>query len=105
MQFIIQDNCLMIQGVVSVETLTRQHYKQFVQLCRQPEVRAIDLSGVVRADSACISLLLTFLRQHASGSLKVVNVPVPVRMLAQLYEIDEWMSALDVDTVGVEMYA
>ncbi|SSY79661.1 STAS domain-containing protein [Alysiella crassa] len=96
MQMVIENDCLTIRGMVSVQTLTRQDFKQFVQLCQQPEVHALDLSGVVRADSACISLLLTALRENVSGSLKWVNVPESVRTLAALYELptlDEWQQA------------
>lgn len=90
MQFIIDDNCLKIEGVVSVQTLTRQNYQQFEKYCTQPEIQAIDLAGVIRADSACISLLLNMLRQH-SGSLQIINIPDSVRALVQLYEIQDWI--------------
>lgn len=96
MQFIIENNCLLIRGMVSVQTLTRQDFKQFVQLCQQPEVHTVDLSGVIRADSACVSLLLTTLRENISGSLKWLNVPESVQTLAKLYELsnlDEWQEA------------
>jgi len=64
----------------------------FVHL-RQPEIHAIDLSQITRADSACLSLLLTALRQKTQGSLKIHNPPASVRDLAQLYEIEEWITA------------
>lgn len=95
---VIDNDCLKIRGMVSVQTLTRQEFKQFVQLCQQPEVHRVDLSEVVRADSACISLLLTALRENVSGSLKWVNVPESVHTLAKLYELttlDEWQQATE----------
>ncbi|AUX61117.1 STAS domain-containing protein [Simonsiella muelleri] len=96
MQCVIENNCLMIRGMVSVQTLTRQDWKQFVQLCQQPHVHTVDLSGVVRADSACISLLLTTIRENISGSLKWLNLPESIETLAKLYELpqlDEWQQA------------
>lgn len=97
MQFVIENNCLMIRGMVSVQTLTHHDLKQFVQLCQHPEVQTIDLSGVIRADSACVALLLMTLRENVSGKLTWLNVPESVQTLAKLYELvnlDEWQAAL-----------
>lgn len=98
MQMVMENDCLKIRGVVSVQSLTRQEFKQFVQLCQQPEIQTLDLSEVVRADSACVSLLITALRENVSGSLKWINVPESVKTLAKLYELpslDEWQQAIE----------
>ena len=58
---------------------------------KQPEIDTLDLSGVERADSACVSLLLNALREKSS--LKIHALPESVRVLAELYEIEEWVTS------------
>nr|WP_314487457.1 STAS domain-containing protein [uncultured Kingella sp.] len=93
MQSAIRDNIVYVQGEVSVQTVDKITLAQFVRQCGQPEIHAIDCSQITRADSACLSLLLTALRQREQGSLKIHNLPPSVRDLAQLYEIEEWITA------------
>ena len=93
MQSEIRDNIVYVQGEVSVQTVDKTTLAQFAQQCGQPEIHAIDCSQITRADSACLSLLLTALRQREQGSLKIHNLPPSVRDLAQLYEIEEWITA------------
>ena len=93
MQSEIRDNTVYVQGEVSVQTVDKTTLAQFAQQCGQPEIHAIDCSQITRADSACLSLLLTALRQREQGSLKIHNLPPSVRDLAQLYEIEEWITA------------
>lgn len=93
MQSAIRDNIVYVQGEVSVQTVDKTTLAQFAQQCGQPEIHAIDCSQITRADSACLSLLLTALRQREQGSLKTHNLPPSVRDLAQLYEIEEWITA------------
>ena len=93
MQSEIRDNIVYVAGEVSVQTVDKTTLAQFVQQCGQPEIHAIDCSQITRADSACLSLLLTALRQREQGSLKIHNLPPSVRDLAQLYEIEEWIIA------------
>lgn len=93
MQSEIRDNIVYVAGEVSVQTVDKTTLAQFVQQCGQPEIHAIDCSQITRVDSACLSLLLTALRQREQGSLKIHNLPPSVRDLAQLYEIEEWITA------------
>ena len=93
MQSEIRENIVYVAGEVSVQTINQAALAQFTQQCRQPEIHATDLSQITRADSACLSLLLTALRQKTQGSLKIHNPPASVRDLAQLYEIEEWITA------------
>ena len=93
MQSAIRDNIVYVQGEVSVQTVDKTTLAQFARQCGQPEIHAIDCSQITRADSACLSLLLTALRQREQGSLKIHNLPPSVRDLAQLYEIEEWITA------------
>ena len=71
MQSEIRDNTVYVQGEVSVQTVDKTTLAQFAQQCGQPEIHAIDCSQITRADSACLSLLLTALRQREQGSLKI----------------------------------
>ena len=89
MQSEIRDNIVYVAGEVSVQTVDKTTLAQFAQQCGQPEIHAIDCSQITRVDSACLSLLLTALRQREQGSLKIHNLPPSVRDLAQLYEIEE----------------
>lgn len=93
MQSEIRDNIVYVQGEVGVQTVDKTTLAQFARQCGQPEIHAIDCSQITRADSACLSLLLTALRQREQGSLKIHNLPPSVRDLAQLYEIEEWITA------------
>lgn len=86
----VENGCLSIRGAVTVQTITPAIYTQFVKQCMLPDVQTIDLHGVVQADSTCISLLLTALRQ-SKKNLKFSDLPESVRALAELYEIQEWI--------------
>lgn len=92
MQITVQNDTLSLKGAITVQTLTVALHKHFVQLCQQPHIHTIDLNGVVRADSACVSLLLTALRQRDSGSLKFIGLPESIKDLAQLYEIESLLN-------------
>ena len=93
MQSEIRDNIVDVQGEVGEQTVDKTKLAQFARKCGQPQIHAIDCSQITRADSACLSLLLTALRQREQGSLKIHNLPPSVRDLAQLYEIEEWITA------------
>ena len=93
MQSETRDNTVYVAGEVSVQTVNQAALARFAQQCRQPAIHAVDLSRITRADSACLSLIFTALRQKAQGSLKIRNLPPSVRDLAQLYEIEEWITA------------
>lgn len=92
MQITVQNDTLLLKGAVTVQTLTAPDHKHFVQQCQQPHIHSLDLSGVIRADSACVSLLLAALRQRPSGSLNIIGLPESVKDLAQLYEIESWLN-------------
>ena len=89
MQSEIRDNIVYVAGEVSVQTVNQAALAQFAQQCRQPEIHAIDLSQITRADSACLCLLLEILR-GSGGQLR--GIPAAVRDLADLYEVREWMN-------------
>ena len=63
MQTELRDGTLHISGDITVKTLTAAAFTRFRQQCRLKDTRAVDLSGVGRADSACVSLLLDALRR------------------------------------------
>ena len=90
MQSEIRDGRICVSGCVSIQTLNDKQCRLFRNQCMQPETHSIDFSGVTRADSACISLLLIALRER-QGSLKLIALPESVRALAKLYEVEEWL--------------
>ncbi len=87
----VRDGVLYVGGNVTVKTVTQAVYNRFEQQCRLKETAAVDFSGVNRADSACVSLLLTALRAKlAAPALR--GIPASVEALAELYEINEWVN-------------
>ena len=82
-----RDGTLYLSGDITVKTVTAAAFVGFGRQCRLKDIR--DLAEVGRADSACVSLLLTALR--ANGSLEIRNLPQSVQALAELYEIREWV--------------
>lgn len=90
MQSDIRQDTLFISGDVTVKTLTDAAYARFQQQCRLKEIVRIDFSGVGRADSACVSLLLTALRLKPQA-VSFANVPESVQALADLYELKDWL--------------
>lgn len=86
-----RNGTLYISGEVTVKTLTDAAYTRFQEQCRLKEVVALDFSAVSRADSACVSLLLTALRLK-NHTLEWHHLPESVRALAGLYEINDWLN-------------
>ena len=84
-----RDGTLYLSGDITVKTVTAAAFAGFWRQCRLKDIRILDLAEVGRADSACVSLLLTALR--ANGSLEIRNLPQSVQALAELYEIREWV--------------
>ena len=60
MQTELRDGTLHISGDITVKTLTADAFTRFRQQCRLKDTRAVDLSGVGRADSACVSPITLF---------------------------------------------
>lgn len=87
----LRDNVLYLSGDITVKTVTDSAYRQFEQQCRLNETNALDLSRVSRADSACVSLLLTALRLK-NKAVELRHIPELVRALADLYEIKDWVT-------------
>lgn len=87
----LRDGCLFLSGDITVQTVNAAVFGQFQSQCRQSGWDTLDLSGVNRADSSCLSLLLAAKRLHA-GSLNIQGLPSAVCLLAELYEIESWIS-------------
>lgn len=87
----IRDSVLHLSGDITVKTVGKSAYVQFEQQCRSDSVQALDLAAVGRADSACVSLLLTALRLKGSA-VAFQGVPASVAALADLYEIRDWVN-------------
>ena len=91
MQTEIRNGTLYISGDVTVKTLTASAFARYEQQCCLKDTRAVDLSGVGRADSACVSLLLDALRRP-DGKITLQGIPESVRTLSELYEIKDWLN-------------
>lgn len=88
----VREQCLYLSGDVSVQTLDAAAYRQWKQQCASDDIRAIDWQGVARADSTALALMIAALRARGQSSLQWRNLPESVRLLAELYEIEEWIS-------------
>lgn len=89
-----REQTVYVGGEVTVNTVTAPLYRNY---CRQlaalgADVR-VDFAGVVKADSACLALLAAALRCRGSGaSVAFQNLPAAVALLAELYEVDDWIA-------------
>lgn len=85
---------LYLNGDITVNTLDGQAAAACLDAL-DSTVHSIDLGGVGRADSACLSLILSLQRRHRQlhngGRLAVCRLPAPVSALAELYEIRSWL--------------
>ena len=86
----IRDGILHLDGEITVKTVHGNAYRQFVQLSGG-DIKAVDLSAVSRADSACLSLLLSVLRRNGSRP-ELRHMPPAVADLSELYEVREWIT-------------
>ncbi|MDO5059595.1 MAG: STAS domain-containing protein [Neisseria sp.] len=84
----LKNGTLYLSGDITVKTLNERNAAQCRALLGE-SVHTVDLGGVTRADSACLSLILSLKRQQ--GRLKTANLPAAVPALAELYEIREWL--------------
>ncbi|PKM31311.1 MAG: anti-anti-sigma factor [Gammaproteobacteria bacterium HGW-Gammaproteobacteria-11] len=58
----------------------------------------LDMSGVTRANSVALSLLLFVARELGTGrSLRVRAMPVGLQSIARVCELDDWLEALAVN--------
>lgn len=80
-----------LSGDVTVNDITGALFKQFVHSLNTNHVDQIDLSGVQRADSACVSLLITAMRNEKNATIALKNIPSAVVALLDLYELDDWI--------------
>ncbi|EGY53745.1 lipid asymmetry maintenance protein MlaB [Neisseria shayeganii] len=94
MQTECREHTVYVGGEVTVNTVTAPLYRNY---CRQlaalgNEVR-VDFSGVVKADSACLSLLAVALRcgEKNGAAVSFHRLPAAVTLLAELYEVDDWI--------------
>ncbi|QEY23845.1 STAS domain-containing protein [Neisseria animalis] len=87
----LRDGVLYIGGEVTVKTVTDTAYTHFKQQCRLQNLDTVDFASVSRADSACLSLLLT--AQRLNPNVRFRHLPESVRALADLYEINDWLSS------------
>jgi phospholipid transport system transporter-binding protein len=83
------DGCLRVHGPVTlttVESLLEDARRRF----EGPEIR-VDLSGVTRADSSAVGLLLAWVRDGiASGRrIRFENLTENLRSLITLYDVGE----------------
>ena len=85
----IRNGTLYLSGNITVKTVNDAVYQQFQQAFHE-DIHTLDFTDVTQADSACISLLLTVLRQ-ASIRPTLHNLPISVQALAELYDIQNWL--------------
>lgn len=81
-----------VSGEVTVNTVTAPLYRNY---CRQLQTLAppfqVDFSGVGKADSACLSLMIAARRRSSEAAFTAI--PASVALLAELYEVDNWTTS------------
>lgn len=86
-----QDDTLCLTGDITVHSLTAARWRHFCQTLAQRQPQQLDFSGVERVDSTCLAVLAESQRRY--GAIPVSHLPDAVRLLAQLYETEGWISA------------
>ena len=85
----LDQDVIYLRGEVSFATVTNLHRQ--LHLLMQPEVRALDCSGVTKVDSSITALILVALRlaKDAGASFHIVQLPEAVSRLMKLYDLEE----------------
>jgi phospholipid transport system transporter-binding protein len=87
-----EGNRLQVSGRMTMDTIGAS----FVEAMQPPEGKdwMVDLAQVEAADSAAVSMLLSWLRnaQRHEAKLTFVNVPENLRSLAELYGVADALS-------------
>ncbi len=82
-----EGDCLRVSGRLTMDSIG----KSFTEAMQPPEGKnwTIDLAQVEAADSAAVSMLLSWLRnaQRHEAKLTFINVPENLRSLADLYGV------------------
>lgn len=86
----IVQNVIYLQGEVSFKTVTRLN--QQLHTLMQPQVLALDCSGVTKVDSSIAALLLAAIKiARATGmNFSITQPPETVCRLAKLYDLEEY---------------
>jgi phospholipid transport system transporter-binding protein len=84
------DGRFFVGGVMAFETVAAWLERSAELFERAPELR-LDLSGITRADSAGLALLLEWVRcaRQAGTPLKLANVPPRLRSLIEVTDLDQ----------------
>jgi phospholipid transport system transporter-binding protein len=85
------DGVLAVSGALTFQTVPDIHERANAWVRAPNGTVAVDLSGVTRADSAGLALLLEWLRLAAGGGreLRFVNVPDQVHRLIEINGLTE----------------
>ncbi len=86
----ISNGVLYLGGDITVKTVQADTCRRIIQSCGN-NILAVDLSRVGKADSACLSLLLSLMRRNGRRP-ELRNLPESVKALAELYEIKDWLA-------------
>lgn len=88
----VREGVVYLSGEISVKTITSTLMTQITQDCHSPDVCVVDCSGVEKADSACLSLLLQ-IQRTTKKAMQWRAIPQSVQALAELYEIQDRIQA------------
>lgn len=84
----LSQDIISLRGEVSFKTVTG--LSQQLQELVQPQVRTLDCSGVTKADSSIVALLLVAMKlaRSAGASVTITGAPQAVSRLVHLYDVD-----------------
>lgn len=90
MQFVKVDETIKLNGILTMDTITKALVTDFLHLLTNNQINSLDLSEVIQADSACVSLLLCAKRTalHKQQSLTLHHLPSSTKALIKLYELE-----------------
>ncbi len=92
MQIRSENDTVYLSGDITVQTLNRNLAARFASTVSLPEITKMDFSGVGRADSAALSLIFDMLRQKKHENIGLIALPVQIRELSELYEVQQWLT-------------
>ncbi len=93
MQIQCQDHHLLLSGDITMSQVSGADFKALQNALKNQNITEVDLSGVTKADSACVSLLITALRDTQGQQIRFSGLPSAVLALIDLYELNEWITA------------
>ncbi len=93
MQMQCDNHCLKLSGNMTVIDITESDINHLMSLLKEADIQKVDLANVAKADSACVTFLITIFREYSGKQIQLENIPNTVLALLDLYELNNWITA------------